>query len=303
MTFSITRRALLGGTAATAVAATLAGCGNDTDNGDATDNGESAGALTMVAWDFEPDTAQQLVDTWSEQSGTSVNLEINALSGYAQALQTRMQAGDDVDVFYNQASNGKKYFQADWARALDDLDGAGDVLDDMFESARPAYQSTDGQLIALPYYSALHYTIYNQKYLEDAGISAPPTSFDELFTQCEQIRDAGVCDTPYQGFWTKDGIAEWFINYLLNGGVTPFDEGGNPVFADDAKATDVMAWWREIYTSGLAPQSTLTDDPGILTNNLANGSTAFFSAHHYFLQQVRAADGEQSGGIVKTCGS
>lgn len=288
-----------------AVAAGLAGCGaNGTTGGTATGSaagGASSAAsteLTMMAWDFQPDMAQKLVDTWSTASGTKVNLEINALSGYAQALQTRFQSGDEIDVYYNQASNGKKYFEAEWAAALDDMDGASDVLSNMFESARPAYQSIDGQLIALPYYSALHYTIYNPKFLEDAGISAPPTSFDDLYSQCEKLRDSGVCATPYQGFWAKDGTAEWFINYLLNGGVTPFDAEGNPVFADDSKAVDVMKWWLEMYKSGLAPQSTLTDDPGVLTNNLANGTTAFFSAHHYFLQMVKDAGGTQSGNVA-----
>lgn len=288
MTIRISRRGLLGGTAAVAIASTLSAC----SSGATTD--PSGTPLKMMAWDFEPDTAQLLVDTWSEKSGTPVTLEVNPLSGYSQALQTRMQSGEVVDLFYNQAPSGKKYFEAEWARALDDLDGADQVLGDMFESARPAYQSIDGQLIALPYYSALHYTIYNKKFLEEAGISSPPTSFDELFSQCEQIRDAGVCKTPYQGFWSKDGIAEWFINYLLNGGVTPFDQSGDPEFADDSKAVDVMTWWREIYASGLAPQSTLTDDPGILTDNLANGHTAFFSAHHYFLQIVKNAAGSHS---------
>lgn len=296
MTLKLTRHGFLSGAAALAAAAGLSSCGAGGVGSSA--SGSVPSGLKMRAWDFQPDTVSQLVKTWSDASGVPVDVEINALSGYAQALQTRMQSGDAIDVFYNQASNGKKYFEANWAAALNDLDGADKVVEDIFPSALPAYQSAQGDLIALPYYSALHYTIYNTAYLEQAGISAPPTSLDDLYSQCEKLKASGVCETPYQGFWAKDGTAEWFINYLLNGGVTPFHDDGSPAFADDSNAVHVLEWWLEMFTSGLAPQSTLTDDPGVLTSNLADGKTAFFSAHHYFLQMVRDAAGPQSGNVL-----
>ncbi len=259
--------------------------------------------LEFLAWDFQPDTVEALVKEWKTKTGNEINVSINALSGYASALQTRMQAGQSVDVFYNHSSNAKKYYAAEWASRLDDLEGIDKITADLFPSAKPMYQSSDGAVIALPYYSALHYTIYNKKYLEAAGITALPGNFDQLYSACEKLKKDNICATPYQGFWAKDGIAEWFINYMLNADVTVFSENHDPVFADDPNAVHVLQWWQEMFNSGLAPASTLTDDPGKLTSNLADGTTAFFSAHHYFLAQVRGLNGKYSGDDIGSMSS
>lgn len=295
MAITINRRnflssALLLGVAAT-VTSTLPGCSKSED---------ANTPLEFQGWDFQPDTIETLIKQWSEKSGVEVNVSISPNAGYPATIQTRMQSGGDIDVFYNNSFNGKKFYEAEWADNLSDLPQADEVLSAMFESARPMYQAADGSLIALPYYSALHYIMYNPVLMKEAGIDQFPTSFDELYSACEKMKKDGICDTPYQGYWAKDAIEEWFISYLLNAGVTPFDGNGDPVFADDSKSVEMMSWWLSTFKEGLTPASTLTDDPGKLTSNLADGVTCFFDAHHYFLPIAKAEKGKYAADLLET---
>jgi multiple sugar transport system substrate-binding protein len=52
-----------------------------------------------------------------------------------------------------------------------------------------------------------------------------------------------------------------------------------------------------MYQEGLAPKSLLTDDPGKLSNEMAQGNAAFYVLHHYFLTSIRSLEGPQSANV------
>ena len=59
--------------------------------------------------------------------------------GYNSGLQTKIMGGIQMDVFYNFRYNTSKFYNASWARRLDDLPDADKILADMFASAVPLY--------------------------------------------------------------------------------------------------------------------------------------------------------------------
>lgn len=291
---NLSRRHLISLTGVTALALTVAACGGQKPSAD------SASPLQFMGWDFEPDTINELVSTWSKGSGTQVTVEVSPYDGFPAAIQTRLQSGAEIDVFYNRGFNAEKFVQAGWAADLSEMEGADEILNDIFPSARSKYLSTDGTLIALPYYSALHYIHYNPDFLSQAGWDHFPTTLTELYQACKDMKSKGVCDTPYAGYWLKDAAEEWFTNYLLNSGVTPFDDAGEPVFKDDPRSVEVLEWWRALMDEGLTPSSALTDDPGKLVTNMGDGTTAFLDAHHYYLASIHADQGQYAASIKQT---
>lgn len=255
-----------------------------------------SGTLDMLAWDFQPDTIKSLVSGWTAAGNPAVNVAVIPNLGYTPALQTRLRGGDKIDLYYNFAYNSQKFIDEGWASKLNGLPGVDDMLGDMFESARARHVNAAGDVISAPYFSAVHMLHYNQKMLADAGIAAVPQTLKEIYDASKTLQSKVA--SPYVAYWVKEFCEEYLHTYLLNEGVTAFDEAGKPVFADDPKTQGVFEWWQAMYQEGLAPKSLLTDDPGKLSNEMAQGNAAFYVLHHYFLTSIRSLEGPESANVT-----
>lgn len=254
--------------------------------------------MNFVAWEHEPEQIQAFLDAWTEQTGIPNNLELIPNVGYPGALQTRIIGGAQPDVFYNFTYSTQKFVDEGWARTMSDLPGVDAVMDDMFESARSRYMNAAGEVISLPYFSAVHLLHYNERHLADAGFDGPPETFSELYDQCEKLQADGISEFPYAGYWVKQFCEEYLMVYLLAEGIVPFDAEGQPVFADDSRSVGVFEWWQSMYQDGLVTPTILTDTPDAHTLNMANGTASFFTLHHYFLKAIRDLEGDESSNVV-----
>lgn len=250
--------------------------------------------LDFVGWDYQPDTIKEFVSGWGTENDVSVDVTIIPSLGYSAALQSRLRGGASADVYYNFAYASQKFVNDGWAQTLSDLPQADEVLTDMFDSAKSRYLDADGKLISLPYFSAVDMNIYNTKMLAAAGIAAPPKTLDDYYTQSKTLKEQGIVDSPFLGFWNKDVLEHYLITYLLMAGITPFSDTGEPAFADDSKTEDVMAWWQTMYQEGLVQESALTDDPGKLITTVANGQGAFWIVDHYVMKNIVETAGPSS---------
>jgi multiple sugar transport system substrate-binding protein len=259
-----------------------------------------SGTLDMLAWDFQPDTIKQLVGSWTAKGNPAVNVAVIPNLGFSPALQTRLRGGDAIDLFYNFAYNSQKFVDQGWAAKLNGLPGVDDMVADMYESARPAYVNAAGDIISAPYFSAVHMMHYNDRMLKEAGIAAPPSTLQEIHDASKALKDKKIVESPYVAYWVKEFCEEYLHTYLLNEGITAFDAAGKPVFGDDPKTEGVFEWWQTMYQDGLAPKSVLNDDPGKLSNLMAQGDAAFFVLHHYFLTSIRSLGGPESANVKQS---
>lgn len=278
---------------AAALLGTAAGCAVETP---------WTGTLHMLTWDFQPDTIRKLVADWSADGHLPTDVAVLPSLGYSAALQTRLRGGDIPHVYYNYAYNSQKFVEEDWAADLTGQPGVDTLIDDLYPSARERHVRADGAVISVPYFSALHMLHYNERLVAEAGFDGPPTSLAQTYEQCETLKKNGQ-DTPYVAYWVKEFCEEFFIRYLINDGVVPFDGNGAPVFKDDPRAIEVMAWWQAMYREGLTPKSLLTDDPGKTAGMMAQGTATFFALHHYFLSTVRALKGPEAAHVKMTIGA
>ncbi len=283
----------------------LSACGSSDDDGGSTGtsggdggSGEAyAGALAMTAWEAYPDQIRENLAAFTRQYGNRVDLTLIPNIGYGPAIQTRLQGGQEIDAYYNFAYNSTKFVDAGWAKELNDLPGVDDMLADMFETSAARHKLPDGRIVSVPYFSAVHLLMYNEAQLRRAGFARPPQSYSEIYDQCEKLKADGV-RAPYAAYWTKQFSEEYFILYLVAEGIVPFDEEGNPTFQDDPKTEGVLDWWTSMYQDGLTARSILTDDPGKHVAAMAQGTSSFFTLHHYFLKEIRNARGPASRDVV-----
>ena len=250
----------------------------------------------MTAWEAYPDQIRANVDAFTAQTGVEVDLSLIPNVGYVAALQTRLLGGDSPDVYYNFAYASTKYADQGWAGELNGFDGAEEMIADMFPKSRGLYQLEDGRIINAPYFSAIYSLFYNKALVESVGGSGEPGTKEDIYNLSEKLKANGV-DSPYGAYWVKQFCEEYLMNYLLADGITPFDAKGAPVFADDPKTTAVLEWWQAMYQDGMTSQGILTADPGVHVTAMAQGTSAFFELHHYFLKEIRVADGPESPNV------
>jgi multiple sugar transport system substrate-binding protein len=253
--------------------------------------------LEFYGWDFQPQQIEKNIQIFTEQTQIPVNVNIIPNVGFSGALQTKIMGGIQMDVFYNFRYNTSKFYYAGWARRLDDLPGADQVLADMFPNAVPLFTAQDGALICLPYFNAVHMLYFNKSYVEQAGFSGPPKTRQEVYDQCKKIKEAGLASIPYAAYWVKEFCEEYLMVYLLADGIKPFDEKYDPVWKDHSEADDMFDWWQAMYQDELTSPTMLTDQVTQVVTTMQEGQAAFFTLHHYFLKGIREAGAKESANV------
>ena len=61
----------------------------------------------------------------------------------------------------------------------------------------------NGKYYGLPFLNDVKYLFYNKKMLSDAGISAPPKTWDELVQQSQTIKQKGIVQYPVAWCWSQ----------------------------------------------------------------------------------------------------
>lgn len=307
---SYSRREFLKRTGQLSLAASiLAACGGSTTattllspttttagNGGATPS--SVDQIDFVAWEQNPELIQQFLNDWTGRSGIDNSLEIIPNVGYSGTLQTRVIGGATPDVFYNFTYSTQKFIDEGWARPVTGLPGVDEVMESMFPSARSRYMNASGDVISLPYFSAVHLLHYNERHTAEAGFGGPPQTLSDLYDQCEKMQADGISEFPYAAYWVKQFVEEYLMVYLLAEGVVPFSPSGEPVFADDSRTKGVFEWWQAMFQDGLVSPSILTDSPDVHSAAMSNGSASFYTLHHYFLKAIRDLGGAESENVV-----
>lgn len=209
-------------------ASLLAGCGVSTDTGAtaedsstqaaedtaatdtadadtaAVDTAAATGEQKEITWMFWDDLEatedlvtkgyKEIVDRFnSDYAGTyHCNVVTTNLEEYDTKLNALIAANDTPDVFIcNPGPNLTQYVDAGIAADLTDIltnqekDWYGTFSDGIFE--RLTY---DGKIMGVPTNFAAACVFYNTKIFEEAGVEVP-TTYDELLTACQKIKDAG----------------------------------------------------------------------------------------------------------------
>lgn len=253
--------------------------------------------LEFYGWDFMPDQIKAYCNDFAAENDEEVNVHIIPNIGYVPALQTKMMGGVRMDVMYNFRWNQLRFYNVGWAKDLSDFDQADAILEDIVPSARGAYQSPDGKLISLPYFSAPFISMYNPTLLQKAGYDHYPATKEELYQMCVDLKAQGV-NSPYVAYWNKDFIDRYFFIYLISEGIEVFDSQFNPTFQNDPMTKEVFQWWVKMYQEGLTTPTILTDGPSEGAISIQEGRSAFFNLHHYFLKGIQESGAPEGKNII-----
>jgi multiple sugar transport system substrate-binding protein len=117
--------------------------------------------------------------------------------------------------------------------------------------------------------------MYNKDLLDQAGISAPPKTWEELVDQAKIIKQKGLSEFPVIWSWNqKEGVVCDFTVLLFGNGGAFLDANGKPVFNDD-KGVQILTWMKQTIDDGLTNPSSISSDEGAVETDFLAGKSAF----------------------------
>lgn len=282
------------------VASMLAACGgsdtgasSDTSSGDAAatesseapaseessdDAGESAASgeeVTLKVFDahaYGLDEYAEMVAAFEEEHpGVTIEVQ-HAANDSNTLLQSRVNSGDIPDVFdVESGTSAKMYYEYayDWTN---DTDVTSLFNEDALETGR----DDDGKIKSLPWTYENMGILYNKDCFEQAGITALPTTMDELEEACKKLEAAGIkaFAMPAKESWVLGQLATHFMmdKSLDAAGTTEALKSGEKQFAD-------LPNWNNLFRMldlaiQYGPDKPLEIDWETSENMLANGEAA-----------------------------
>jgi multiple sugar transport system substrate-binding protein len=213
---------------------------------------------------------QVLIDF--ETANPSIHVQYEPIpSDYPTKLQTDMAAGTVADVFYVDSSLAPDLMAAGQLMSLDDnMAASGVSAEDFFPGLIRAFQ-WNGITYGLPKDFSTLATVYDNAVFSDAGVTAAPTTWDELRSAAQTVLDS----TGAPGIVIPADFARELAFHFAAGGEV-FSEDGSKIVIDSPEGATALDFYYGLYRDGLAttPADAGASWPGeALSKNL--GSIVF----------------------------
>jgi multiple sugar transport system substrate-binding protein len=158
------------------------------------------------------------------------------------------------------------------------LDVTSRVTPEMKSGIMPAAWNgvtRNGKVYGMPWLMDVKYFMYNKDILQQAGISAPPKTWEELVDQSKIIKQKGLVDFPINWSWNqKEGVVCDFTVLLFGNGGAFLDASGKPVFNND-KGVQVLTWMKKTIDDGLTDPAAVSSDEMAVESSFLAGKAAF----------------------------
>jgi multiple sugar transport system substrate-binding protein len=274
------RRAFAGGSAATlALPAFLRG----------SQSAAAATAIDFVVWNYAVDIVQDNIDTFEEAyPDVSVTLSDFAWPQFHETMVNRFQSNTPTDVAYNGGNWLEEFAAAGWVVPLEDhFDWVAGYKDSVLGFAWQDMIFND-KVYGLPYYADTITFMYNEKVLEDAGITTPPETWEEVTEQSKTLQANGI-ESPfaYEFANTLPNVSEAFASMVFGRGGELIDEDRNPLWTDpESPAAQQLKWLvdaREADILAILPHET------DIVKAMNSGQHAFTVMFNYNLAELNNA--------------
>ncbi len=213
------KTALLAGVAAAAL--TLAACGGGTGSSSSSggDSGKKVTSIKLVAAQYSADHTKafwdQFAKTYKQKYGIDLNVQIVSWDDIAQQSTTMVQNNNAPDIlninYYSSYAKDNLLYNADEVLP-------SSVQSDLLDSFKTS-GTFNGKLYGFPDLSSARALFYNKTLFAKAGITKPPTTWDEFETDAKKVTALGNGVVGYaEPLGPEEAQAEFSIWTFNNGG-------------------------------------------------------------------------------------
>jgi raffinose/stachyose/melibiose transport system substrate-binding protein len=245
----------------------------------------------LVSQGWAPDAEMALAQQFTEKTGITVDYQVIPSDQYFNVLKTKLNSGEGPDLFGGQSGKTDLVVNYDVEKNAVDLSGEPWVKT---EDPQVLDQSTvNGKVYGQTVWNTLGTTWvmnYNKDIFSKLNLSVP-TTFAELKSACEKIKETGVtpiyepmADGWHQVLWFAElgvqieNVAPGTADQLNNNKTT---------FAENPTALLLLQQYKDLYDSGCYGDNALSDAVADQTKAISSGTAAMTVANLTFAQQVK----------------
>ncbi len=260
----------------------LVSCGSPSANSDAAEGQQEIEFWTMQLQPKFTDYFNTLIAEYeAEHSDTTVRWVDVPWADMQSKILAAVTAGDVPDVVN---------LNPDFASQLASRNAWLSLDDKVPAEARDAYlpkiwqaSTLNGSTFAIPWYLTTGVSIYNTKLLQQAGISEPPKTYEELATVAQAVKDKTGKYAFFVTFVPQDSAE--VLQSFIQMGVPLLDESGQAAFnTPEGKA--VFQYWTDLFKNGLLPREVLTQGHRRAIELYQAGEIAILSSGAEFLNTI-----------------
>lgn len=260
----------------------LVSCASPSANSDAADGQQEIEFWTMQLQPKFTDYFNTLISEYeAEHPGTTVRWVDVPWADMQSKILAAVTAGDVPDVVN---------LNPDFASQLASRNAWLSLDDKVPADARDAYlpkiwqaSTLNGSTFAIPWYLTTGVSIYNTELLQQAGISAPPQTYEELATVAQAVKERTGKYAFFVTFVPQDSAE--VLQSFIQMGVPLLDESGQAAFnTPEGKA--VFQYWTDLFKNGLLPREVLTQGHRRAIELYQAGEIAILSSGAEFLNTI-----------------
>jgi len=182
-----------------------------------TTTGATAEPVTIEWWHIQ--NTDPMMTVWQDMANefmeanpnVTINITVMENEAFKAALQTNLQAGEVPDLYQSWGGGGLRE-QVDAGLVQDITDLSSGFIGNLNEGAVGLYQIDDVQY-GIPFNLGMVGFWYNKDLFTQAGIDAPPATWDEFLEDVQTLKDAGI--TPIAVGAGDKWPAHFYYSYLM----------------------------------------------------------------------------------------
>lgn len=232
---------------ATTAALGLAGCGNGSGNDSGGGDGNvSLELLVPVYGDKTKGYWEDLIKAFEDKnSNIDVKLETQSWEDIYTVLDTKIQNNKAPDILELDAA-GPAYASDDLLYKAEDI-----VSPETYSDIEPSFIDSakiDGQAYGVPTVASTRALFYNKTLFEQAGVSAPPKTWDELLDAAKKISALGNGVSGY-GMPLGDEEAQAETSIWAYGAGASWEKDGKMTI-DTPEAAEALTFMKKMIDEG-----------------------------------------------------
>ena len=150
--------------------------------------------ITLNGWGASPEEQELLQQTLDEFMKKYPNIKVKyevISEQYMDVIKTRLIGGQAGDVFYLDSSEAEALFAQNVLEPLNGYITDEFDINDIEEPLLNAFKGADGNYYGFPKDMSTLVLFYNKKHFEEAGLSGPPTTWEELIDYSKKLTKDG----------------------------------------------------------------------------------------------------------------
>ena len=211
------------------------------------------------------DVVDQANQRFEQATGAKVQVDWQQWSNYTTKLDSTFAGSTGIPDVVELGNTQMASYMA--AGAFADLSGLKSKFDNSDTWMKGLLDTTvySGKQYGIPYYGGVRTVIYRKDMWQAAGITAPPTSLDELFSDLDKLKAAHSSDPNFSAFYMPGQYWYAAMTFVHDTGSTIATEKDGKWTAqlNSAEAQKGLENWKKLateYSSGGATKNEADQD-------------------------------------------